>query len=190
MDYQIIRNEQHKTSLWEGGSTTELFIHPQTADYKQLNFDFRISTAKIELEKSNFTSLPNISRKLIILDGEILIKHTNKYNKVLKKFNSDNFEGDWETTSEGTCTDFNLMIRGKTKGDIEAFSIKKSTEYLLNQNISFLFVYCFIGNLEINLNQKTEYLHKGDLLIINHPSVQKINFITNALLELAVVTIL
>ena len=108
------------TTKWSGGTTTQLAIYPQDADYKKQNFQFRISTAMIEAKESTFTKLPGISRKLMILDGEIKIEHQNQYSKILKKFEQDSFEGDWDTKRYGKATDFNLMTTGSAKGEIEA----------------------------------------------------------------------
>ncbi|MDF1551007.1 MAG: HutD family protein, partial [Bacteroidales bacterium] len=104
MEFTIYKPEDFKTSTWSGGTTTQLFIYPSSADYLKRNFDFRISTAKVTVAKSDFTSLPEISRKIMILEGEITIQHQNRYSKQLKKFDIDEFEGDWKTSAIGTCT--------------------------------------------------------------------------------------
>ncbi len=115
-----------KSNKWAGGLTTQLFIYPPTSDYQQLIFSFRISTATVTTEKSDFTILPGVSRKLMVLDGEITLYHENHHTKQLHKFDIDIFEGAWKTSSHGKCTDFNLMTTGKTIGELEAVIIKKS----------------------------------------------------------------
>ena len=69
MEYSIITTDNFKTSGWSGGTTTELFIFPPTADYQQRNFQFRLSTATVEADRSDFTLLNGISRKLMVLSG-------------------------------------------------------------------------------------------------------------------------
>ncbi len=125
MIFKIIKASEFNTVNWSGGTSTQLFIYPQNSDYKLRNFDFRLSTAKVEADESDFTSLPGISRKLMILEGEIEITHENHYSKKLAKFDIDTFEGDWATSSVGKCVDFNLMTRGTGKGKLSAISIKK-----------------------------------------------------------------
>ena len=48
--------EDFVTSKWSGGSTTELYIYPPQAVYREGNFKCRISSATVEVEKSDFTS--------------------------------------------------------------------------------------------------------------------------------------
>ena len=69
MNIDIYKDGDFKTTEWSGGSTTELFIYPPTSNYESRNFDFRISSATVEIEQSNFTKLPEISRQLMVLKG-------------------------------------------------------------------------------------------------------------------------
>ena len=41
-------------SSWSGGRTTEIFIFPVGERYSDRNFLFRISTAEVELDSSDF----------------------------------------------------------------------------------------------------------------------------------------
>ncbi|MFR6276263.1 MAG: HutD family protein [Blautia sp.] len=50
-----VRNaEQYQTSVWSGGTTTQLFIYPEDGDYKEGTFQARISSATVELQKIQF----------------------------------------------------------------------------------------------------------------------------------------
>ncbi len=75
---ELIHNEDYKTSNWSGGTTTELAIYPVNSDYKNLNFKWRLSSAKVELEESTFTYLPNTSRFILSLDDPLRLQHENK----------------------------------------------------------------------------------------------------------------
>lgn len=163
---------------WSGGSTTQLVIYPENSEYKKLNFDFRISTARIEIEESVFTVLPNVSRKLMILDGEITIKHSNHYSKILKKFDQVNFSGDWETKSLGKATDFNLMTRGRAVGEIEAISVNKSKNINLHSEIDFYGLYIYKGDIKVNMNHKQINASQGDFLLISTEDCTKLEIIT------------
>ena len=55
-DYQI--------STWSGGQTTQLFLSPKEGSYPDRTFDFRLSTATVEVEKSDFTDLTGYHRIL------------------------------------------------------------------------------------------------------------------------------
>ena len=113
MRINILQASNYILSQWSGGSTTQLFVYPLTADYATRNFEFRLSTATVEAEKSAFTSLPGFHRKLMILAGEITITHENRYSKLLNPFTVETFEGDWKTSSAGKCTDFNVMTNAR-----------------------------------------------------------------------------
>ncbi|MGV3631522.1 MAG: HutD family protein [Bacteroidota bacterium] len=108
---KIYSFSQQQTKTWSGGTTTELFIFPPTSSYAERNFDFRISTATVETEHSLFTDLTGFSRYLVILEGEMLIRHENRYEKHLGTFDFDTFEGSWKTESEGKVRDFNIIYR-------------------------------------------------------------------------------
>ena len=46
------------TTTWSGGKTTQLAIAPDGASYAERAFLWRISSATVELEASDFTPLP------------------------------------------------------------------------------------------------------------------------------------
>lgn len=169
MQYSIITPNNFNTIKWSGGTSTELLIYPPNSDYKQGNFDFRLSTATVEVEKSNFTSLPDISRKLMILEGEIEITHENQYRKKLAKFDIDSFEGDWKTSSIGKCVDFNLMTRGNTNGELTAISIaaKEKVQCQIEDTIEHLVLYILTGAVLVHTNEEIHRLPKGNLLVIH-----------------------
>ena len=75
MKVEVKRKDELSHNRWSGGVTTQLAIWPEGADYGARRFDWRISTAIVEDEKSVFTALPGIHRLLMILDGEIEVTH-------------------------------------------------------------------------------------------------------------------
>ncbi len=172
MNYKTIKKESLECKKWSGGTTTQLFISPKDADYGKRNFSFRLSTATVEVEKSDFTALPGVSRKLMILDGKIDIAHQNHHSKQLNKFDVDDFEGDWNTSSVGRCTDFNLMTTGNTKGEIKAIAIgkKEETSYKIASSNNWLFIYAFSGKISVNINEAREILNEGDSIAIENAS--------------------
>jgi uncharacterized protein len=192
MEYSIITSESFKQVCWSGGTTTELFIFPLEADYQQRNFQFRLSTATVEKEKSVFTLLSGISRKLMVLDGNITVNHEDHYSRQLKKFDVDEFEGDWKTSSIGKCTDFNLMTTGKTTGELTAFYIEKEQfiNYKIKESSDWFFLYIYSGKVRIDIDKKIATIDKGDLLILNKLTIRTIgiNGIENSELVLAEIT--
>ncbi|MEQ9401973.1 MAG: HutD family protein [Cyclobacteriaceae bacterium] len=175
----ILTSEKFQTTKWSGGLTTELFIFPSTAVYKKRNFDFRLSTATVEAATSIFTPLDGVSRTLMVLDGIMKLVHEGHHTTELFKYQADRFDGGWKTSSFGTCTDFNLMTKGATKGDLAGFSFKKDqhSDYPLEDAWDWFFIYTHTGSVGIRLMEESYQLNKGDLLAIEHPgnSTARIN---------------
>ncbi|MGL5715150.1 MAG: HutD/Ves family protein [Paraclostridium sp.] len=169
---KVIRKDEQKVSTWSGGTTTELYIYPQDAIYNERNFMFRISSAKVELEESSFTHLPNIDRKIMVLDGELRLIHENHYEKYLKKFEKDSFKGDWSTRSIGKVTDFNLMTNCNCDGDIEYIKIDKNSSKILDysdikskyEKVVYA-LYCLEGCIDVKLEEDIS-LNSGDIVVI------------------------
>ena len=168
MNYKIIKASSFKPSPWSGGSTTELFIHPMPSKYATRNFNFRLSTATVNVEESTFTSLPGITRTLMVLDGEMTLTHKTHYTAKLGRFGSDNFKGDWNTSSKGKCSDFNLMTMGNTKGTVVSLHVKKGKQVVVSflDNIQHLVIYVHSGQIKI----ENETIETGDLVVFQNPT--------------------
>lgn len=107
--YKVIRKDELPVARWSGGTTTQLAIWPEEASYAERNFSWRVSSARVEDEESEFTSLPGVTRCLMVLDGELDLSHDGHYDVRLERFSQDNFDGGWRSRSRGRVTDFNLM---------------------------------------------------------------------------------
>jgi environmental stress-induced protein Ves len=179
MKYSARKAEDFILSKWSGGSTTQLFIYPTKANYAARDFDFRISTATVEVEKSAFTALPGFSRKLMILDGEIEITHKHRFSKTVKKFEVESFEGDWETSSIGLCTDFNVMTNSHFKSELYPQVIYNGQHQKVRtlEDSNFLFIYLWQGKLLIQIDDDHFSISERDLLVIQKPKDTKINII-------------
>jgi len=179
-EIKIIRSEALETNLWSGGTTTELLIYPPDSIYKERNFVWRISSAKVETEISEFTSLPGVSRILMTLDGDLKIHHEGHYSKTLKPFEQDSFMGDWKTTSTGQVTDFNLMMQDDCKGTVEALSlecgkfIKNTLPKAETENRLITEVYYVVnGTLAVEADDEKYVITAGDLIHFEH--LKKVN---------------
>ena len=115
---EVIREQDQKTSQWSGGTTTELFLYPKDGSYADRNFLFRLSSAYCQDMESVFTSLPGVSRILMVLDGRISLCHQGKRKVTLEPGDQDHFTGDEITKSVGSCVDFNLMMKQDTDGNL------------------------------------------------------------------------
>ncbi len=176
MNYKIISKKSLKTITWQGGTTTELYIFPEESKYQERNFDFRISTAQVLLEESDFTSLPNIDRELMILDGSIEITHEHQYSKRLNKFNIDSFKGDWKTSSKGICTDFNIMSNGNYNCKIEVLNSDSNQKIAQNNLNDFLILYAYKGEATIEIRSEIIQLEKGDIFVLKKKENFEIHF--------------
>ena len=107
----VKKAEDFITSKWSGGSTTELYIYPPQSVYREGNFKCRISSATVEVEKSDFTSLPEVKRYLSIFSGELKMIHGEKEEVILEPFEVDCFDGGVPTVSYGKVLDFNFMLK-------------------------------------------------------------------------------
>lgn len=173
---QIIKKAKQKTSNWSGGTTTELSIYPKDASYAKRNFKWRLSSAIVNAEESSFTSLPGFWRLIMIIDGEILLKHEGHHDIYLKPFEQDSFSGDWTTKSYGRVRDFNLMIAEGFSGELKTIELSLEKEYRDSIELNDCehaevtrFFYCVKGNISFYINDKiSEDLYEGDLLLINN----------------------
>ncbi|NOQ72929.1 MAG: hypothetical protein GQ574_13050 [Crocinitomix sp.] len=165
---KLLKSNPQNTTKWSGGDTTELFISPQGSSYIKRDFNFRLSTATVEVNESVFTPLAGASRVLMVLEGQMNLEHKNHHKSQLSKFDIDRFDGGWETASVGTCIDFNLMLRNGCKGDVEGVELKANAvqKYEFDERPA-LFFYLFEGALTIGLNAVDYKLNAGDLLYLD-----------------------
>jgi environmental stress-induced protein Ves len=102
-----------RTSTWSGGTTTELFLYPENGSYAQREFLFRISSATVDLQESDFTALPGVERYITPLSGSFTLTHPGTAPVELPPLAAPyRFSGEIATHCVGKATDFNLMLKG------------------------------------------------------------------------------
>ncbi len=175
MEYQIeiVRKEKFKTNLWSGGETTQLAIFPKDSEYIERNFTWRLSSARVCVEESVFTSLPGINRIIMIIEGELVLKHEGHHESILKPFEQDCFNGSWKTKSYGKVTDFNLMMSQGCDGELQAIHLNKKQSKIIclkNNNESsekVHAIYCVKGQVKIYISDDELFLlNEGDIALI------------------------
>ncbi|MFR4767081.1 MAG: HutD family protein [Paraclostridium sordellii] len=165
---KVIKKEGQKVSRWDGGKTTQLYIYPENSSYEKGNFKWRISCSTIEIDKSKFTKLPNIQRKLMLLDGNLILKHENCEEVNLNKFDIHTFSGELDTISYGKGIDFNLMTTNNCIGELEHIYIKSKTHIKLNEDyVDKKYKYKFICIYSLNNSFNIEIQNKRSLEIQN-----------------------
>ena len=150
MKVRLLTNCDFSTSNWSGGETKQLFIYPCDSDFKSRNFDFRISTATVNLDESNFTSLSGFSRKLMVLEGETMLIHENHHSKMVQKFEIDSFQGDWKTKSVGKCSDFNVITKPEIASELYHLKICNDEILNLNYNLQTTFILIYVFKIITN----------------------------------------
>ncbi len=108
-----LKEKDYKTSAWAGGTTTELFIWPEGADYGKREFSFRVSSATVALAESDFTPLPGVQRWITPISGGFTLTHPGKAPVAMAPLAQPyRFSGAEATHCVGQATDFNLMLKG------------------------------------------------------------------------------
>ena len=170
---ELLRQENYKPTFWSGGMATELTTYPLNSDYASKNFLWRLGVAKIDIPESTFSSLPNVSRKFMVIEGEITLDHENKYKRLLNTFEQDDFMGDWKTKTYGKASVFNLMTRENYNGELLHLNISPSKqlnfEYKtpLNKDLTAICFYTVSGGFSSTINDKVFEAVKNDLILIN-----------------------
>jgi len=173
-DLKIIRKSDQKQSEWSGGTTTELAIFPEGSLYADRNFLWRLSSAKVLVPVSVFTSLPGVSRVLMVLDGNMELSHRDHYSIELKPFEQDSFSGDWHSESRGCVTDFNLMTSGDCRGEVKYISLGAGeitgpdyTGFGQIQTGMTEALYLVRGRVRISFQGDSHVLGEGDVALLN-----------------------
>lgn len=154
------------TTVWQGGKTKEIFIYPENSKYADRNFLFRISTSTVELSESDFTVLPDYTRKIAVIDGEMYLTHDDGTApcQLVPMETVHTFDGGANTHCVGKCTDVNLMIaKGKAEGDLRFANANETLKMRLSDN-EFGIVYGLTsgktarvsgGEAELKFNERT-----------------------------------
>lgn len=172
----IVKKSQYQASQWSGGTTTELLIYPSGSSYSERTFKWRLSSARVEAPESVFTSLPGITRHIMVTEGQIVLEHKDHYKKVLDTFDQDCFMGDWATVSRGKATDFNLMLAQGFSGSLEVCFLKAGEQVDINlgkeEKVTNVF-YALNGSLEFEVDKNRFNIDEKDLFHITQSPDEK-----------------
>ena len=128
MEWTLLTQEQYLTTLWSGGTTTQMAIAPEGAVYADRDFLWRFSSARVELEHSDFTALPDYVRLISVLDGQLDLKIDQGERYLLDPLTVSSFDGGVPVESWGQCVDFNLMLRkGQASGSAQSLKLAAGT---------------------------------------------------------------
>ena len=159
----LLRVNDFQVSDWSGGKTKQLYLSPPTGHYGKRDFDYRLSTATVELAESQFSDLSGFHRILMSLDHTLHLHNASRQEEtVLAPFTPYVFEGSDSITSRGTCTDFNLIYSDHYQGQMIAIS----NEQELSRDDEIQFIYA-LGDLTVTgTNLPALNLEAEQLLIV------------------------
>ena len=124
MVWKLFAQNDYVTTAWSGGTTTQLAIAPEGAVYADRDFLWRLSSAGVELEHSDFTPLPDYVRLISVLKGDLDMKIGEGDRFSLTPLTVRSFDGGTPVESWGQCTDFNLMLRkGQSQGTVQSLTL-------------------------------------------------------------------
>ena len=113
MKIKILGGDDYRTSVWSGGTTTQLYIYPEGGDYAARRFSVRISSATVDDEESDFTPLPGVTRYITPIKGGFTLTHPGETPVVMAPCDAPyRFDGGIPTHSAGRAADMNLMLKG------------------------------------------------------------------------------
>jgi len=150
-------NNKRIVSTWKGGKTEQLCIVPESASLQERNFDIRISSATIDLERSEFSDFTGYRRYLMKLEGDITLLIDDK-TIIIKRDEAFEFMGDEKviSISREPSRDFNVIIKKDKKADI---SIKENEKLNTNKG-EYIFS---LEKAKINGNEVDKYaLYEAD----------------------------
>lgn len=140
---RILTETDFLISDWSGGTTTQLFIFPEGTTLGERNFDWRISSAVVEAEESEFTSFDGYERILIPLKGKLEMEHQAPNGVIeqnVDEFQLARFNGSWPTKGKGKLTDFNLIFKPNYHPKVKVTWFSEDTSLDLETITSILFL--------------------------------------------------
>ena len=159
----LLRANDFQVSDWSGGKTKQLYLSPPTGHYGKRDFDYRLSTATVELAESQFSDLSGFHRILMSLDHTLHLHNASRQEEtVLAPFTPYFFEGSDSITSRGTCTDFNLIYSDHYQGQMLAISDREE----LSQDEAIQFIYALSDLMVTGTDLPSLNLETGQLLIV------------------------
>ncbi len=159
----LLKSNDFQVSDWSGGKTKQLYLSPPTGHYSKREFDYRLSTATVELAESQFSDLSGFHRILMSLDHTLHLHNASRQKEtVLAPFTPYFFEGSDSITSRGTCTDFNLIYSDHYQGQMIAISDREE----LSQDEAIQFIYALSNLMVTGTGLPSLNLETGQLLIV------------------------
>ena len=169
-----LTEQQYQVSSWSGGKTIQIAIAPENALYADRSFLWRLSSATVDLEESDFTALPDYMRLIAPLQGKMVLTHNSGAPIELAPYAVHRFDGADATHSRGRCTDFNLMLRkGACDGRITPLGNGTPGEEILTPEpeTKVLIIYCTEGHVSASYKGRYTELAARESVVLQSPQI-------------------
>lgn len=175
MKWHCYGPEDFVRTNWGGGVTEQMAIYPEHTSCKNQDFMWRVSSASVEQEESDFTVYSEYNRIIGPLDG-CLELHCKK-RVVLFPGDIYEFDGKEKIHSLGICKDINVMLRKESaEGTMQILELTAGTTIQISSALlptesypeTFMGIYCSNGVCRVGGRRKrgVEVLEGGFLLLI------------------------
>ena len=168
-----LTERDYRISDWSGGKTIQLAIAPAGAVYADRDFLWRLSSATVNLDESDFTALPDYMRLIAPISGWMRLTHNAGETVDLMPYETHRFDGADSTHSWGCCTDFNLMLRkGVCDGCISAIKGDTAEEQILfpESGTEAMLIYCTEGGFSVSCgDERLELTEREAALLQGEP---------------------
>ena len=171
MKCRLLKEDNYNISDWSGGKTKELSIFPHNSKYADRDFIWRLSSATVDLDESDFTLLPDYNRVLMVLNGSVVLTYNDQKTVNLEELEQDSFDGAWNTKSYGRITDYNLMVRKGYDGKVDVIrpeSSAKVYEDTLGSSLNCVThaLYCKEGYFLVNPGTGSVMVKPGEMYLM------------------------
>ena len=174
MKTQVLRGTDYKRARWKNGLgwTDQIAISPENADLRRADFDWRISTARVE-QSAPFSPFAEHDRILVIVDGDgVRLTHTFDESESPEVVNVPprepyEFPGDVPTSCElaaGPIQDLSVFIRkGVVYADVQSTELQHGNPLVWHPEGKACFMFVIQGQVEADGHS----ISKGEALRIN-----------------------
>lgn len=138
MKKTLIKREHFKVMPWKNGAgvTAEVDIDPKDTDFREMKFNWRVSSAQIQ-EENRFSEFPGYDRILTVLSGEGLLLN----NEELGPFEVFEFEGEDQiqcSLIEGAVEDLNIIFkRDQYRASLQLVHVTGPMDLKLTSGVHF-----------------------------------------------------
>ena len=161
--FQSLGPGDYRTMPWKNGlgTTTEIAIHPPSADLAGKPFDWRVSMAEVK-QDGDFSSFPGYDRSILVAEGAgmELDFDAAPSARLAGPGAVTVFSGDWRTRCrllDGAVRDFNVMTRrGLVAHHCDPVR-GGPLEFIWHPGTEAFLCYCISGMLVLKMRGLTEW---------------------------------